>query len=67
MEEEISVKTLFAATGFSVSGCRAQFDWLVANGFLITAKAENDKRRQVVIPTPKLKDKFLLLLQAMEH
>jgi hypothetical protein len=43
MEEEVSVKTLFAATGFSVSGCRAQFAWLVENGFLVTAQAENDK------------------------
>lgn len=67
MEEEVSVKMLFAATGFSVSGCRAQFAWLVENGFLITAQAENDRRRQVVIPTPKLKDKFQLLMQAMER
>ena len=64
MQEEITVKTLFASTGFSTSGCRAQYAWLVENGYLVPVRSETDKRRQTVIPGEALKEKFKLLLQA---
>ena len=64
MQEEITVKTLFASTGFSASGCRSQYAWLVDNGYLVPVRSEIDRRRQTVIPGPLLKEKFKLLLQA---
>ena len=64
MQEEITVKTLFASTGFSTSGCRSQYAWLVENGYLVPVRSETDKRRQTVIPGEALKEKFKLLLQA---
>ena len=64
MQEEITVKTLFASTGFSTSGCRSQYAWLVENGFLVPVRSETDKRRQTVVPGDALKEKFKHLLQA---
>lgn len=64
MQEEITVTSLFASTGFSTSGCRSQYDWLVEQGYLVPVRCTADKRRQAVVPGDALKEKFRLLLQA---
>lgn len=48
MGVELSIKELFANTGYSVSGCRAQLALLRAQGFVRTVRSPLDKRRQIV-------------------